>query len=295
MWSNVTMPVRIRLDIAYDGTAFRGWAAQPGQATVEGTLQRALTVLARQDVQLTVAGRTDAGVHARGQVAHVDLPVGVFTRAPGRSPVSPAQALQRRVNGLLRRERGPQPDVVVTGALLVESSFDARFSALSRRYCYRIADRDVPRDPLTRGFVLWWDKDLDVVAMQEAGTLVVGEHDFRAFCKPREGATTIREVKQLRVERVASGLVEIEVAADAFCHSMVRALVGSLIAVGEGRVGRGHLAERLVLGTHEGMVVAPGHGLTLEEVCYPDEAEYLARARATRQRRDGVVLPQAGG
>lgn len=286
MWSNVRMPVRVRLDIAYDGSAFSGWAIQPGRATVEGVLADALAVLVREPVHLTVAGRTDAGVHARGQVAHLDMPVGAWTHAPGRSDVPAGTAFLRRVNGILRRARGPQPDVVVLGARLAPQGFDARFGAVSRRYCYRIADARTPRDPLSRAQVLWWDRDLAEDAMTRAGAAVLGEHDFRAFCKPREGATTIRTLQRLEVRRAPDGIIEIEVVADAFCHSMVRALVGSLIAVGEGRAPEAHLAERLAAATHEAMVVAPAHGLTLEEVNYPPDQDLAARAALTRRRRD---------
>ncbi|HZK04377.1 MAG TPA: tRNA pseudouridine(38-40) synthase TruA [Actinomycetaceae bacterium] len=280
------MPVRVRLDIAYDGSAFSGWAAQPGLATIEGTLETALATLARGAVRLTVAGRTDAGVHARGQVAHVDLPLGVWTAAPGRSSRPPAAAFVRRVNALLQRSRGPQPDIVVTGAALAPAGFDSRFSALARRYCYRISDAKAPRDPLARAHVLWWDRRLDVDAMERAGAAIIGEHDFRAFCKPREGATTIRTLQRLEVRRTDPGLIEIEVQADAFCHSMVRALVGSLISVGEGRAGADHLALRLESRTHDGMVVARAHGLTLEEVLYPPDDQLAARAMVARRRRD---------
>ncbi|HHW84232.1 MAG TPA: tRNA pseudouridine(38-40) synthase TruA [Actinomycetales bacterium] len=281
------MPVRVRLDLAYDGTAFHGWAAQHGLPTVEGVLAEALTTLARTPVQLTVAGRTDAGVHARGQVAHVDLPVAVWTTAPGRSSASPAASFTRRVNALLRRARGSQPDVVLQEGRLAHPGFDARFSALSRRYSYLIADAGAVRDPLERAAVLWHERHLDVPAMHHAGSLITGEHDFLAFCKPREGATTIRTLQTLHVSRrLEDGLVEVQVRADAFCHSMVRSLVGSLLAVGEGREGEDHLARRLAARSHEGMQVAPAHGLTLEEVTYPPPAHLAARAEVTRRRRD---------
>lgn len=281
------MPVRVRLDIAYDGTDFHGWAAQPGLATVEGTITEALTTLARIPVQLTVAGRTDAGVHASGQVAHVDLPVAVWTTAPGRSDLPPAAALARRVNALVRRARGDQADVVVREMALAAPGFDARFSALWRHYVYLIADNGAPRDPLTRASVLWNDRYLDVPAMHRAAEAVLGEHDFLAFCKPREGATTIRTLHLLRVvRRLEDGVIEVHVRADAFCHSMVRALVGSLLVVGEGRAAEDHLARRLAARTHDGMQVAPAHGLTLVEVAYPLAAELAERASLTRRRRD---------
>ncbi|MDO5494300.1 MAG: tRNA pseudouridine(38-40) synthase TruA [bacterium] len=280
------MPVRVRLDLAYDGTAFNGWATQPGLPTVEGTLTEALTTLARTPIQLTVAGRTDAGVHAAAQVAHVDLPLAAWTGAPGRSDLPPARAFARRTNALLRRVRGPQPDIVIHTAELAAPGFDARFSALARTYRYLISDAAAPRDPLTRTSVLWHDRALDVGAIHRAGTAITGEHDFLAFCKPREGATTIRTLHHLSVTRRPDGLIAIEVRADAFCHSMVRALVGSLLAVGEGRAPEDHLASRLAARTHDQMQVAPAHGLTLMRVDYPPRAELAARAHLTRRRRD---------
>lgn len=279
------MPVRVRLDLSYDGAAFSGWAAQPGRETVEGVLTEAISVLAGEQVSITVAGRTDAGVHARGQVAHVDIPLGAWTTSPGRSDRPPALAFTNRLNALLRRSRGGQPDIVIKNAQLAPDGFDARFAALGRRYRYLISDQGAP-DPLTRSHVLWHERALDVAAMDAAGKLILGEHDFLAFCKPREGATTIRTLTQLDVARTESGLVEIWVAADAFCHSMVRALVGNLLEVGESRKGVDYLAQRLEARTHDGMIVAPPNGLILEAVSYPADAELTARALVTRARRD---------
>lgn len=279
--------MRVRLSLAYDGAAFSGWAAQPGLDTVEGTLAEALATLARTDVPITVAGRTDAGVHARGQVAHVELPDDVWLASPGRSNRTPEVAFPIRLNALIRRQRGVgQPDVVVLAAERAPDGFDARFSALARRYCYRIADAPVPRDPLTRSHVLWVDRELDVDAMALAGASVLGEHDFLAYCKPREGATTIRTLQRLDVERRPDGVIEVWVEADAFCHSMVRSLVGDLLVVGEGRAESGYMAERLAAATHDRMAVAPAHGLTLEHVEYPADADLAARAEQTRRRRD---------
>lgn len=283
------MPICLRLDLAYDGAPFAGWAAQPGLATVEGTLTEALCMLCRTPVRLTVAGRTDAGVHARGQVAHVDVPVGAWTLAPGRSDRAPAEAFTARLNGVLARllgaKAGTVPPVVVHSAALAAPGFDARFSALARRYVYRISDGAARRDPLRRD-ALAHPRPLDPSAMTEAGERLLGEHDFLSFCKPREGATTIRTLQRLAATRRQDGLIEVEVQADAFCHSMVRAIIGTLLQVGEGRRERSWAAERLAGHSHEGMQVAPAHGLTLEEVSYPAEAELAARAALTRRRRD---------
>lgn len=297
------MPVRLRLDLAYDGRPFAGWARQPGLLTVQGVLEDALTVLLRQSLpsddaaaraaaglgQLTVAGRTDAGVHARGQVAHAQVPVGVWTRSPGRSDVAPEVAFVRRLNALVGRRLGvlgvDAGAAVIHRAAVAAPGFDARFSALWRRYVYRVCDRPELRDPLTRGWIYWHGRELDEGRMHAAAQALLGEHDFLAYCKPREGATTIRTLQRLDVRRAAGGVIELEVQADAFCHSMVRALVGSLLQVGQGRAAPEMPAIRLAARTHVGMQVAPPHGLTLEEVHYPASPELAARAAQARQRR----------
>ena len=247
---NGGMP-RIRLDLAYDGTFFSGWAAQPGLRTVEGVLTSALATVLREPVRLTVAGRTDAGVHAAAQVAHLDVSPEAWAALPGRSERLPETALLTRVAGVLAREaqqslaRTPRGagDVVITGARTVPEAFDARFGALSRRYTYRIADAAAPRDPARRATVLWLPDVLDVEAMDACARPLLGEHDFLSYCKPREGATTIRTLRTLQWRRAEAGpdsgpdagLVTLSVVADAFCHSMVRSLVGAGLAVGQGR------------------------------------------------------------
>jgi tRNA pseudouridine38-40 synthase len=217
------------------------------------------------DVSLTVAGRTDAGVHATGQVAHADL-----------TSLMP-DGLTRRLNGVL------PPDVRVRALTAAPPGFDARFSALARRYVYRICDG--VEDPLRRRDTLWWPRRLDEAAMDSAAQLLLGEHDFAAYCKRREGATTIRRLLRLEVAR-DDDVVELTVAADAFCHSMVRALVGALAAVGEGR--RPVDWPATVLGGRQrdpGGRVMPAHGLTLVEVTYPSDDELAARATETRRLR----------
>jgi tRNA pseudouridine38-40 synthase len=263
--------VRIRLDVAYDGTNYHGWAAQPGLRTVEGQLEAAMaTVLRVPAVSLTCAGRTDAGVHARGQVVHVDLES---------LPEGP-ERLARRLNGIL------SADLRVRRAVEAPAGFDARFSALWRRYAYRIADTPAATDPLQRAAVLTWGRPLDEAAMNAAAQALVGMHDFASFCKQREGATTIRTLLDLSWSRTATGVLEATVRADAFCHSMVRALVGCLIAIGEGRRDVAWAHEVLGRATRDpGVAVAPAHGLTLEEVGYPVDAELAARIEITRARR----------
>ena len=273
--------MRLRLDLAYDGTAFHGWATQPGLRTVQGDVERALgTVLRVPAVPVTCAGRTDTGVHARGQVVHLDVERDVLTAAAGRSDLPPAESLVRRLNGVL------DDDVRVHRAREVPAAFDARFGALWRRYCYRIADEPALVDPLTRGAVLTWPRPLDLDAMNGAAVRLLGEHDFAAFCRKREGATTIRTLLDLRWDRDPAGLAVAAVRADAFCHSMVRALVGCLVAVGEGRRTSAWAGEVLAARVRDpGVTVMPAHALTLEEVAYPDDDELAAQADAARAVR----------
>lgn len=285
-------PRRVRLDLAYDGTAFHGWAAQPGLRTVQGELEAALTQICRVPLAVTVAGRTDTGVHARGQVAHLDLPREVAERLPGRSDRVPSAALLTRLAGVL------PADLVIRGAREVPAEFDARFGALWRRYRYRISDAPSTHDPMRRD-VLRHRRELDVSAMARASAALHGEHDFLSFCRPREGATTIRTLQELTWERAArgrrdEGLVVATVQADAFCHHMVRSLVGAMIAVGEGRRGEEWPAQVLAARTREAATrdgigsapMAPPEGLTLEHVEFPPEARLAEQARATRRRRD---------
>ena len=283
------MPVRIRLDFAYDGGGFSGWARQPGLRTVEEELARALgTVLRVAEPTLTVGGRTDAGVHARGSVCHLDVEEEVWRAVPGRSSRSPQEALVTRLRGVL------PPDVVVRRASEVEDGFDARFSAVRRRYSYRLADRPAELDPLRRHDTVLWRRELDVAAMDVAAGSLVGLHDFAAFCRPREGASTVRTLLAFGWERGADGVVMGTVVADAFCHSMVRALVGGVVPVGEGRREPSWPAAVLAGGRRDpGVQVMPAHGLCLEEIVYPTDGEGQARrareSRAVRTLPDGPV------
>lgn len=280
--------LRLRLDLRYDGTDFAGWATQPGLRTVQGTLETALTTVLRlpQPAKITVAGRTDAGVHARGQVAHVDVPAAAWRAVPGRSDRRPEEALVSRLAGVLGGRPRGVGDVVVHRVSVAPPGFDARFSAVWRRYAYRVADTPAARDPLRRRDVLWHGRPLDVAAMDVAAQWLRGEHDFAAYCKPREGATTIRTLEELRWERTADGLVVATVRADAFCHSMVRALVGASLAVGEGRRTVDWPAAVLAAGRRDpGVAVVAPHGLTLEEVGYPADEELATRAAQARNVR----------
>lgn len=276
------LDLRLRLDLGYDGTDFSGWAAQPGRRTVEGELSAALTTLLRvsHPVRLTVAGRTDAGVHARGQVAHCDVPAHAYAALPGRSSRTPDQAAVTRLAGLL------PPDLVVARVLPAPAGFDARFSAVARRYRYRIADAGAPRDPLRRRDTVWLTDPLDHTAMNAACSPLVGLNDFAPFCRAREGATTIRMLLDYSWERGDDGVLEATVVADAFCHSMVRALIGAAVPVGLGRAEEGFPAEVLAGGIRDPRVrVMPAHGLSLEEVRYPPDTELAARATQSRALR----------
>jgi tRNA pseudouridine38-40 synthase len=270
--------VRLRLDLAYDGGGFHGWAAQPGLRTVQGELEQALvTVLRRESAPVTCAGRTDTGVHARGQVVHLDTTSEELRAAAGRDDGSPVAALARRLNGVLA------DDVRVHGVREAPDGFDARFSALWRRYAYRVVDDPACLDPLIRGHVLTWARPLDLAAMNEASAGLLGEHDFAAYCKKRDGATTIRALRTLVWERDDRGLAVATVRADAFCHSMVRSLVGALLAVGEGRRPPAWPAQVLAAEVRDpAVLVVPAHGLCLEEVAYPGDDQLAARAEQTR-------------
>ena len=278
--------LRVRLDLAYDGAGFAGWASQPGLRTVEGELSRALgRVLRRPAPRVVVAGRTDAGVSARGQVVHVDVPVGAWEALPGRAagraaPPTPEDSLLRRLAGVL-----PE-DVVVRGARPAPPGFDARFGALRRRYAYRVVDDPASRDPLRRREVLVVRRRLDETAMARAAAPLVGEHDWLPFCRPREGASTVRTLLRLDWSRRPDGVLVADVEADAFCHHMVRSLVGASLAVGEGRRDEGWPARVLAAGVRDPAVpVVPPHGLVLEEVVYPPDAELAAQARRARVHR----------
>jgi tRNA pseudouridine38-40 synthase len=265
---------RLRLDLGYDGGEFSGWARQPGRRTVQQVAEEALGHLLRlrEPVSLTVAGRTDAGVHARGQVAHADVP------AAGWAAVAPVAL--RRLRGLL------PPDVRVSQVELAPPGFDARFSALCRRYSYRVCDDPAGPDPLRRHDTLAYRRPLDAAAMNEAATLLLGEHDFAAFCRRREGASTIRELTELSWVRAGPGVLAGRVVADAFCHSMVRALTGALLKVGDGTRPPGWPAQVLRAEVRDPSVpVVPPHGLCLEEVRYPEAGQLAERARATRRLR----------
>lgn len=276
----------MRLDLSYDGTDFKGWAKQPGLRTVQGLVEDAL---AKQPPgrevpkSVVVAGRTDTGVHATGQVLHFDV-VPLDPEAPGRLPVdsSGIPDLTRMVH---RWNRILPPDVRVLGAQVVPPEFDARFSALRRHYRYQVSDAPWGADPLRRKDTLAWNRPLDVDALNEASRGLLGLNDFAAYCKPRDGATTIRELQRFTWNRVEDNLIVADVSADAFCHSMVRSLVGTLLMSGDGRRAESHPADLLAAQTRT-TAVAPPHGLTLRAIDYPSSDELARRASQTRAVRD---------
>ncbi|WP_433504239.1 tRNA pseudouridine(38-40) synthase TruA [Pseudonocardia halophobica] len=269
---------RFRLDITYDGTDFSGWAVQPTRRTVCGVLIDALSRILRTEVGLTVAGRTDAGVHATGQVAHADLAADVDT-----------------VRLVRRLARFLPPDVRVRAVTPVPAAFDARFSALRRHYVYRVATTPYGAEPLRARDTVSWPYPIDLDAVNAASERLLGEHDFAAFCKRREGATTVRALERFTWTRDADGVVSAAVSADAFCHSMVRSLVGALLDVGRGRRAVDWPAALLGRAEREGVAVAPAHGLTLVGVDYPADAGLAARAEVTRNLRGptGPTAPAA--
>jgi tRNA pseudouridine38-40 synthase len=294
--------IRLRLEIAYDGAQFCGWARQPGlrsvQAELESALRAVLRVAAGIPVRVAVAGRTDAGVHAVGQVCHSDVPAEAWAAsaagrsrtptapgdAPGPAP-DPSLTVRRRLNGVL------PPDLRVRAVGVAPAGFDARWSASWRRYSYLVADDPAGQDPRTRGHVLWHPRALDVEAMDGAAALFVGEHDFAAFCRAREGASSVRTIHDIGWRRVgrsagATSPVEFSVRADAFCHSMVRALVGAFIAVGDGRWPVERPAELLAAAERVPVIeTAPAHPLTLVEVGYPPDADLATQAERARRWR----------
>lgn len=275
----------MRVDISYDGSGFSGWARQPGLRTVQGLVEDAL---AKQPPgrevpkSVVVAGRTDSGVHATGQVVHFDVrPLAADDRsrvAVDEAGIPDLVRMQYRWNRLL------PPDVRVVGARVVPDAFDARFSALRRHYRYQVSDAPWGADPLRRNDTLAWNRPVDVGALNDGARELLGLNDFAAYCKLREGATTVRELQDFQWERVAEHLVVARVTADAFCHSMVRSLVGTLLMVGDGRRSSGWPGELLRAGERTS-AVAPAHGLTLAGVDYPSDDALAARAEQARAIR----------
>jgi tRNA pseudouridine38-40 synthase len=242
--------VIVRVGLAYDGTRFRGWARNRGQRTVEGVLSEALGRALGNEPKLSVAGRTDAGVHARGQVVSFVVDDDVEL-----------ERLQRSINGMLA------PEVVAEDVRRASEGFNARFSATAREYRYRIDTGPWP-DPFDARFVWHRPGRLAVARMREAARPLLGEHDFASFCRRPQSGGTVRRLERVSIAR-AGDRVEITTRADAFLHQMVRALVGTLVAVGDGRLEPGEVAKILAARDRARTPqMALAHGLTLERVVY---------------------------
>lgn len=279
---DTTDTIRLRFDIAYDGTDFHGWARQKGELrTVQAAIEDALSMVLRSPISLTVAGRTDAGVHASGQVAHADVPTESLRQ---RSIDGDVGRLVRRLTKLL------PTDVRVFGVRQVSPHFDARFAALSRSYTYRVTTHPAGALPTRARDTAVWNKPVDIERMQQTADLMVGLSNFAAFCKPREHATTIREVHAFRWEDASSEhepeLYLAHITADAFCWNMVRALTAACLTVGEGRQDPEWARGLLLADAREPTLrLAPACGLTLTGVTYPRDEDLAARAEVTRDRR----------
>ena len=261
---------RLRIDLAYDGTDFSGWAIQPDRRTVQEVVETALSTVAQSPAQTIVAGRTDAGVHATGQVIHVDLP-----------ETLELDDLAYKLNRIL------DEDVRINKIEIAPPAFHARFSALRRYYEYRILDENKVIQPLARLNTASWYRPLDVDVMNRASALLLGTHNYAAFCKYREGATTIRTLETYQWRRDAEGVLVADVVADAFCYSMVRNLVGAIVCVADGRKDPEWITTLLEDKERvSDSLVFPGRGLTLYKVDYPDAAELLERAKKTVARRE---------
>lgn len=273
--------VRVRLDISYDGTDFHGWASQKGDLrTVQGVLEDKLSLVTRHPITLVVAGRTDAGVHADGQVAHADIPAEAFEQ---RSLTRP-EDLVRRLSRML------PPDIRLSSASTAPEGFDARFSALRRHYVYRVTTSDAGPRPVRSRDTAVWRKSVELDKVQAAADALLGLNNFAAYCKAREGATTIRELQKFEWRDVSTAsepeTYEAHVVADAFCWSMVRSLVGACLTVGEGRRAQSFTADLLEETERSSSVpVAPANGLNLVQVDYPADADLAERAMATRAVR----------
>lgn len=282
--------IRLRLDLAYRGAPFHGWARQPGLLTVQGRLEEALSLITRQSAQLTVAGRTDAGVHARGQVAHLDVPQEFWlslSRGREESDELRGERLRARLEGLAGR--GLNGALAIKHVRVVSRDFDARFSALSRTYRYLICDDPRAQDPC-RLDVARTSSPLEETTMQVAAQALCGEHDFLPFAKPREGATTVRTLHSFNISRPGAGILQAMIRADAFCHSQVRFMMGALIEIGRGKYQPNWVGELLAAGVRDQRVpLADGRGLTLWEVAYPPEDEYALQAQKAKVVR---TLPE---
>ncbi len=271
--------LRLRLDLAYDGTNFSGWGKQPDRRTVQEEVEKTLQKLTRTKAETVVAGRTDAGVHATGQVVHVDIPE--MESGPYAKKVNwDFGDLPYRLNRIL------DEDIRITSATVAPYGFHARFSALRRCYEYKILDSNTVILPLQRFDIAPWYRPLSVDVLNEASALLLGENDFAAFCKFRESATTVRNLETFSWSRNSEGVLVAEVVADAFCYSMVRNLVGAVVCVADGRFEPSWVKDVLNNRVRiSDSLVFPARGLTLTRVDYPNDDELVARIERTLRRR----------
>jgi tRNA pseudouridine38-40 synthase len=262
--------LRLRIDLAYDGTNFSGWGKQPDRRTVQEEVEKALTTATQSKIETIVAGRTDAGVHATGQVIHVDVPDSLNL-----------DDLSYKLNRML------DTDVRIMKVAVVNGPFSARFSALRRHYTYKILDGNQTIPPLDRLDVASWYRDLDVDRMNQASALMLGSQDFAAYCKFREGSTTVRNLQRFQWTRDSAGFLIGDVVADSFCYSMVRNLVGAVVCVADGRFGPEWIEQTLANKVRiSDSLVFPACGLSLRQVDYPTDDQLLEHAKVTIGKRD---------
>lgn len=262
---------RARIDLSYDGTNFSGWGKQRDQRTVQGEVESALFTLFQQNLETTVAGRTDAGVHATGQVFHVDLP-----------DIDQGD-LVYRLNRILSDE------IRIKSVQKVSSDFHARFGALRRHYIYKIIDGNRAIDPLKRFDIAPWYRELDLEKMNKAAEMLIGERDFFSFARFRENSTTIRDLQRFTFSRDESGLITAEISADAFLYNMVRSLIGAMVYIGEGRFPVDWAREVLERKERPSdSIVFPARGLTFVGVDYPEDSQLAARVAKTMALRKSI-------
>jgi len=264
---------RIRAKLAYDGTNYAGFGKQPDQVSIQGELEKSLKQIFNQTIKTIAAGRTDRGVHARGQWVHFDLPQSAWQKV---------KDAKYSLNHVL------PSDIRILEIEKVIEDFDARYSALWRRYTYWVADKTHQLDPLRRHYVYKYGYKLDLAKLNKTSQMLIGLHDFATYCKPREHSSTVRNLMQFDWQ-VIDGLFVAELKADAFCYGLVRNLIGAVLPAGAGLIAIDEPKVRLVKKQRsETIFQAPANGLVLEEISYPAPALWAAQSKITRNPR---VLP----